>query len=254
MALAQRGTARCALGRAGWHDDFDRALAMARGADPRSHVAVIAFAYGSAIAGGVLLADDAALRAVEEALAIAERSSEDFALGLARWALGLALVHRESPAERERGLAVLGQVRDMCLQGRFYRSVLAAVDGYTARARARCGDRDSAIPQMRTVIGDLFHAEYRWYGIVATGFLVQTLLERGTGGDVQEAEAAIERLAAAQGDEGLVIRDVWLLRLHALLARAQGDESAYRDCRDRYRAMATSLGYEGHMKWAEAMP
>jgi len=39
-----------------------------------------------------------------------------------------------------------------------------------------------------------------------------------------------------------------------LVARARGDETAYRDNRDRYRAMATSLDYEGHMKWAEAMP
>jgi hypothetical protein len=30
------------------------------------------------------------------------------------------------------------------------------------------------------------------------------------------AEAAIERLAAAPADEGLVIRDIWLLRLQAL--------------------------------------
>ena len=41
--------------------------------------------------------------------------------------------------------------------------------------------------------------------------------------------------------------------LRALLARAQGDEEAYRDYRDRYRAMATELGFEGHMLWAEAM-
>ena len=68
----------------------------------------------------MLLADDAALRDIEEALEIIERSSEDFALGLPGVALGMALVHRESPAERERGLAVLGQVRDMCLHGRFY--------------------------------------------------------------------------------------------------------------------------------------
>ena len=147
VALASRGTARWALGRAGWRDDFDRALAMARGADPMSHAVVIAYAYGFAIAGGVLLADDAALRDIEEALEITERSSEDFALGWARWALGVALVHRDSRAERERGLAVLGQVRDMCLQGRFYQYSLAAVDVYTARERARRGDRDGAIPQ-----------------------------------------------------------------------------------------------------------
>ena len=45
-----------------------------------------------------------------------------------------------------------------------------------------------------------------------------------------------------------------LLRMHALLARAHGDENGYRDSRDRYRAMATSLGFEGHIAWAEAMP
>ena len=92
------------------------------------------------------------------------------------------------------------------------------------------------------------------WGIPATGVLVETLLDRGADGDVAEAEAAIERLADAPADDGLVIREIWLLRLRALLARAQGDDTAYRDYRDRYRAMATSLGFEGHIAWAEAMP
>ena len=76
---------------------------------------------------------------------------------------------------------------------------------------------------------------------------METLLERGADGDVAEAEAAIDRLADAPADDGLVIREIWLLRLRALLARARGDEDAYRDYRDRYRAMATELGFEGHM-------
>ena len=50
------------------------------------------------------------------------------------------------------------------------------------------------------------------------------------------------------------LHEITLLRLRALLAGALGDEVAYRDYRDRCRAMATSLGLEGHMKWAEAMP
>ena len=82
---------------------------------------------------------------------------------------------------------------------------------------------------------------------------METLLDRRAASDVAEAEAAIERLAAAPADEGLVIREIWLLRLRALLARAKGDEARYRDYRDRYRTLATSLGFEGHMKWAEAM-
>ena len=44
------------------------------------------------------------------------------------------------------------------------------------------------------------------------------------------------------------------LRLRALLARAHGDAVAYADLRDRYRDMAKSLGFEGHIAWAEAMP
>ena len=42
-------------------------------------------------------------------------------------------------------------------------------------------------------------------------------------------------------------------RLRALLARARGDDEASRDLVSRYRAMAESLGFEGHIAWAEAM-
>jgi hypothetical protein len=91
------------------------------------------------------------------------------------------------------------------------------------------------------------------WGIPATDVLVETLLDGGDESDVAEAEAAITRLADAPADDGLVIREIWLLRLRALLERAQGDETACRDYRDRYRAKATELGFEGHMAMAEAM-
>jgi hypothetical protein len=125
-----------------------------------------------------------------------------------------------------------------------------------ARERARRrGDRDDAIPLIRAAVDHLFReGQLLAWGIPATGVLVETLLERGTHDDVAEAEAAIERLATAPLDEGLVICEIWLLRMRALLAKAHGDETAYRDYRDRYRAMATSLGFAGHMNWAEAMP
>jgi hypothetical protein len=71
---------------------------------------------------------------------------------------------------------------------------------------------------------------------------------------VAEAEAAIERLSAAPADEGLVIREIWLLPLRALLAQAHSDAEVYNQLRDRYREMARTLGFEGHIAWAEAMP
>ena len=78
--------------------------------------------------------------------------------------------------------------------------------------------------------------------------------------DLAEAEAAIERLAEAtierqrDGDGGFAVREIWLLRLRALLARAHGDAVSYAHFRDRYRDMARTLGFEGHIEWAEAMP
>jgi hypothetical protein len=108
---------------------------------------------------------------------------------------------------------------------------------------------------MRTAVDHLFRDEQLLaWGVPTTGVLVATLLDRGDESDVAEAEAAIERLAAPPTNESLVLRDIWLLRLRALLAQAHGAEASYCDYRDRYRAMATSLGFEGHMEWAEAMP
>ena len=53
--------------------------------------------------------------------------------------------------------------------------------------------------------------------------------------------------------EGSAVCDIWFLRLRALLARARGDEAAYRNLATRYRAMAKLLGFEGHIEMAEAM-
>jgi hypothetical protein len=91
------------------------------------------------------------------------------------------------------------------------------------------------------------------WGVTATGVLVETLLSRSGDGDVAEAQAAIERLAAAPAEDGLAVRDIWLLRLRALLARAHGDAGAYAHLRERYCATAESLDFEGHIDWAEAM-
>jgi ATP/maltotriose-dependent transcriptional regulator MalT len=132
--------------------------------------------------------------------------------------------------------------------------MLATVSVWMAREKARRGDRDEAIPVMRDAVVDLFRGGWLQANCVrATGVLVDTLLERGAEGDTAEAEAAIDRLAALPADEGLVLRDVWLLRLRALVAHARGD-TAYAHLRDRYRDMAKTLGYEGHIEWAEAMP
>jgi class 3 adenylate cyclase len=251
-AFATRAIARYALGRPGWRDDLQQALSMARSADPLSYARVVTYAYLVGIPGGVLRADDRVVREIEDALRMAERSGDDHAVSNAQITLGLALVHRPTDAERARGQELLAEVSDVFLRlGYFRGDLLLIVQVYLARERARCGDRDEAIPMMRAAVDHLLR---EGMGSAAPVVLVEALLDRGTDDDVAEAEVAIDRLAAAPADEGLAVRDIWLLRLRSLLAHAHGDDTAYRDYRDRYRDMATSLGFEGHIAWAEAMP
>jgi class 3 adenylate cyclase len=254
LAFTTRALARYQLGRPGWADDLRHGLAMARSADPMSYTTVVTYVYLTAIPFGALRPDDRAMREIEDAQRIAERSGDDLALAFARWTVGLALVHRPTAAERERGQQLLTEAGEMFVREGHNLGDLPIVNVYVARERARRGDRDGAIPAMRAAVDHLFREGQLSWGIPATGVLVETVLDRGADADVAEAEAAIERLAAAPADGGLVIRDIWLLRLRALLAQARGDETAYRDCRGRYRDMVKTLGYEGHIAWGEAMP
>jgi hypothetical protein len=255
LAFTSRGMARYFLGRSGWPDDLRHGLAMARGADPRSYALVVLFIYAVGIQNGVLRPDDPVVREIEDAKRIAERSGDDHVLAFTRLTLGLALVHRHTAAERDRGQQLLAEVSEAYLRQGHNLPELPIVKVYLARERARRGERDDAILLMRADTDHLFpEGQLSAWGAPATGVLVETLLDRGTDADVAEAVAAIERLAAAPADEGLVIREIWLLRLRALLARAHGDTVAYAHLRDRYRDMAKTLGFEGHIAWAEAMP
>jgi hypothetical protein len=254
VAFTTRGTARYALGRPGWRDDLRHGLAMARRADPMSYSMAVYGCYSAAIRLGSLAADDSAVREIEDALRIVERSGDDLALSNAQESLGVALVHREADADRDRGQKLLAEVSDVFLRGHDL-SDLPIVNAYLARERARRGDRDDAVPLIRAATDHLFReGQLLAWSIPATGVLVDTLLDHGSESDVAEAEAAITRLAAAPADDGLVMRDVWLLRMRASLARAHGDEASYRENRDRYRAMATSLRFEGHMKLRHIAP
>ena len=254
IALTWRGTARWWLGRPRWRQDLDDAVAVARRSNhPTTLAAVVAWTYGWAIHFGVLRADDSAVRAIEEAVQTAEASSNDVALGVAGYGLGGALLYRDAAADRQRGLELMGQYRDMSLRKQVGQQMLPIVDLWVARERARRGDRDAAIAVMRKAVDGMHQAGRLGYGVWGTGILVETLLERGTEGDLAEAQEAIDRLANLSADQGWAMREITLLRLRALLSRVRGDNVAYRDLVSRYRAMAESLGFEGHIAWAEAM-
>jgi hypothetical protein len=80
----------------------------------------------------------------------AERSGDNLVAAIARMTLGLALVHRATAAERDRGQKLLAQVSEVLLRRGHNLCDLPIVNMYLARERAKRGDRDDAILAMRT--------------------------------------------------------------------------------------------------------
>jgi hypothetical protein len=224
---------------------------MARKSDPATFGVVVTWTYG-AIVYGVLRADDSALRTIEEAVQTAQRASSDIALIFAEYTLGFALLIRDAAADRHRGLELMVQAREW--QRERMPNLVPITEVAAGRERARRGDRDAAIAVMRQAVDEMHQAGQLGFGVFGTGVLVETLLERGEEGDLAEAQEAIDRLAKLSADDGSAIPEITLLRLRALLTRAHGDAAAYAHFRDRYRDMAKTLGFEGHIAWAEAMP
>ena len=252
IALAWRGTARWWLGRPGWRQDLHDAVAMARRSNPETLSGAVAWTYGFAMQYGALRTSDSAVRVSEEAVQTAQRASSDRALGLAAYTLAVGLLNRDAAADRHRGLEFMMQARDVWLRKRAF-FLIPVTDLWAARETARRGDRDAAIEVMRQAVGELRQAGNLFYGFWGTGVLVETLLQRGAEGDLAEAQEEFDRLANLRADQDSAAREITLLRLRALLTRVRGDNVAYRDLVSRYRAMAESLGFEGHIAWAEAM-
>ena len=254
IALTFRGVARWWLGLPGWRQDLHDAVAMAQRSDhPRTLAAVTACAYGWAMPYGVLWADDSAVPAIEEAMQTAERASDDIALAVAEYGLGVALLSWDAEADHHGGLELMVQYRGMAQRRQAGLQMLPG-----RRVVGRPGKGQARRPRCR-YSGDAPNCGRSTPGRTAW---VWPLGQRHSGGDTAGAwrrgrpdrspggDRAVGNLPA---DDGSAVREITLLRLRALLTRARGDDVAYRDLVSRYREMAKSLGFEGHIAWAQAL-
>jgi adenylate cyclase len=250
--ITLRGLARCSLGLSGWRDDLQVGFTMAREAQGMTQATVTHYGYGVTLLNGVITADATTLSHSAEQLQTAERRGDDLSLAWARVGLGIMLAHLDA-ADHAAATGLLEKGRQQAYgHGDLLTATMADIQ--IAECKARSGDIDGAIEIAASTVGHLFDCGEAIFRGPALTVLAEALLRRGTEQDLQEAETAIDRLAAYPTDIGFVLHELPQLRLRALLAEARGDEAGYRDFRDRYRAMSTSLGFEGHMKWAEAMP
>src|SRR6201999_4448116 len=134
-AHTARGIARYCVGLPGWRPDLEQGIAMARAADPSCYSTMVTLVYSIAVPCGVLRPDDHAMHDIEDALRIAERSGDDLVLAFAQVTLGVALVHREDFADRDRGQALLSQVSEAFLRGQHNLAELPVANVYLARDR-----------------------------------------------------------------------------------------------------------------------
>lgn len=252
LAIARtfRGVARWWLGHPDWRQDLDDAADMARGSDPTTLALVVAWTQLGLIYG-VLRADDDVLRTAEESVRTTEACSNDFAVMGAKFALGTTLLYRDDPADRRRGEALMVQARDEFLPGRAP-SLVPLAQLFVAREQVRRGDR-TGIPVMLAAVGQLLDAGRTGWSVCGIDLVVQVLLDLGSADEVTVAAELVERLDSLAVGQGSAICDITLTRLRALLARAHGADSAYRELVIRYRARAESLGFEGHVAWADAL-
>lgn len=250
-ALAWRGMARFCHGLAGWTEDLDLAIPMGRDIDPLGYVVAVCY-KGFCIALEPRRHDPEMLQESAAAVSIAEQSGDDLAVALARMGHAVVFAHQKG-SDREAGLALLTQVREDALQQRSPIMGAVLADTETARAMQETGDVDSAIELSKRAVDRCFDSgQMIWRG-EATAVLVESLLMRGKKSDIEDAQAAIDRLAAVPTEPGFVLFEIPLLRLRALMARANGDETGYRDFVTRYRERSNAVGYHGHAALADTM-
>ena len=249
--LALRASTRCCLGVRGWQQDFDSAVEIARGSDPFTHNTVVMIKYVT-IFNWALLPDDAVLHETAEALEIAKQFGDDFQLANAEFTHGLALI-RSDEADRDYGFGLLEHVRKTVLNHRYIMIAAFCVDLDVAAEKIRIEDYDGAIELCRSVLDKQIRSGEGINRGWSTTVLVDALLRRAGDGDLEEAQKAVDRLAAMPTEPVYLYHELPLLRLNAMLAEACGDDERYRTFRDRYRARAESTGMEGHIALACAM-
>jgi adenylate cyclase len=252
LATAFRGLARWTLGIPGWREDFQKSVDMARAAEPATRGGVMYYTHTMATLHGAVLPDEAVIHEMNDILSTAEQTGGDVAFGLAKSNVAFAMLHQNGGSS-DYAAELLAQVRELAMRKRYSRTAIPMVDMYVARDRLLRGDVDGAVDLARVAFAEEVDNAGVIFSPIAANILVEALLKRGASGDFEEARSAVDRLTAVEVEPGLVFYDIWILRMRTLLARAQGEDTTYRDHRDRYRKMANDLGFEGHMAWAEAM-
>ena len=250
-ALTVKGAAGMFLGRPGWRDDLKVGIATARSVDPNARPLVQLYKYQAAVQNGAVLPDAQDVARAAESLEIAQRSGNNIAVAYALMNRATTLIHNDSD-DTAAGLEFLEKAKEMFVDEQLTMTLRRMSNIEFARERTRSGDFGGAIDLATTVLARQFETGEMVFRGPATAVLVEALLSRGSATDINDAELAVDRLAAVPTEPGFVLHELPLLRLRALLARAHGDEPGHQRFLERFRARAHEADFEGCLAQAEA--
>ena len=225
---------------------------MAQSFDPATRALTHLYKYVASALNGAVVFDADDVRLAAELLQISEAAGDDTAVTYALLSRAITLM-RSPVGDRVAGLAVLDRAREMLGREQLTTTLRRCCDIEVARERSRSGDVDGAIDMAQIILDEQFSSGEMLGRGPATTVLVDALLERGANGDEHRAQQAVDRLAAAPTEPGFVLHELPILRLRALLARAGGDDSSYREYVAQFRARALAADFAGYVAEADAM-
>ncbi|OBH58455.1 hypothetical protein A5686_24230 [Mycobacterium sp. E2479] len=251
-AITLRGASAMFLGRAGWRADIKRGIATARSFDATTRILAQVYKLAVATGNDAIVPDAEDISLTSESLEIALQSGDNAAVSFAYLNRAMALLHGPE-GDHTAGIEALTAAREMIVREKLTATLRRLTDLEFARARLRSGEFDGAIALARRVLDEQFATDEMVFRGPATAVLGEALLDRGTESDIDEAQEAVDRLAAVPTEPGFVLHQLPILRLQALLARNSGDKLGYQKFLARFRENALAADFEGYVAQADAM-
>jgi adenylate cyclase len=251
-AITLRGASAMFLGRPGWRADIERGIAMARSFDATTRILAQVYKFAGATGNDAIVPDAEDISLTSESLEIALQSGDNTAVTYSYMIRATALLHSPE-GDQAAGIEALTAAREMIVREKLTVTLRRLTDLEFARAKLRSGELDGAIALARQVLEEQFATDETIFRGPATAVLGEALLHRGTESDIDEAQKAVDRLAAVPTEPGFVLHELPLLRLRALLARNSGNKLGYQQFLARFREKALAADFEGYLAQADAM-
>jgi adenylate cyclase len=220
----------------------------ARAMSPVGFSAILIY-WGMLAGMGLHIADDL-LDDLRGALADAHSFGDRFGIIAAQWAYGTILL-RADPASRDEALRLLEEAGNRIRAHNLQVFALAIVDVDVALAKARAGDRDQAIDQLRALVRHHLYDGALFYLVRPAEALIELLTARGSSADLDEAAALIDEWRLRRTDAPTM--NLWWQKSLALLAKARGESGRFAELTQEYWSAAVNLNVPSRAAEAQRM-